>query len=208
MVDGAGPLFPWGLIRSAHGQFVDRLLKWADAVRHSIRYAGIIQNRIGEDVEIYMPSNIYGAEIGSHVRIGPFVEIQRGVRIGNYVKIGSHSFLCDGVTIGDYVFVGHGVMFCNDRYPRSAMLRSQKLKARADWVLTPVVVEAGASIGTGAVILPGVTIGMGALIGAGAVVTRSVPAWEVWIGNPAHCVRRLSPYAHGTKTEGQDKRRR
>jgi acetyltransferase-like isoleucine patch superfamily enzyme len=51
------------------------------------------------------------------------------------------------------------------------------------------LVRRGASIGAGAVILPGVTIGEGAMIGAGAVVTKSVPAGETWVGNPAHKLR-------------------
>ena len=75
--------------------------------------------RLGRDVKIYAFVNLYGCEIGDESKIGTFVEIQKGARIGKRVKVSSHTFICEGVTIEDEVFVGHGVMFINDRYPRS-----------------------------------------------------------------------------------------
>jgi acetyltransferase-like isoleucine patch superfamily enzyme len=53
----------------------------------------------------------------------------------------------------------------------------------------PVLIEKYADIGEHALIMPGVTIGEGALIGAGAVVTKSVPKYEIWVGNPARKLR-------------------
>ena len=82
------------------------------------------------------------------------------------------------------VFISHGVMFVNDSHPR-ATRPDGEFQTDDDWELRPVVVESGAAIGTGAVILGGVRIGANALIGAGAVVTRSVPAATVVAGNPA-----------------------
>jgi len=64
--------------------------------------------------------NLYGCRIGDNTKIGPFVEIQKNVTVGRNCKIQSHSFICEGVTIEDEAFVGHGVVFINDRYPRSA----------------------------------------------------------------------------------------
>ena len=99
-------------------------------------------------------------------------------------KIQSHTFICDGVTIGDGVFVGHGVMFVNDKRP-AAIAAAGELQTEADWELLPTIVEDGASIGSGAVILGGVTIGAGALVGAGAVVTRDVAPGATVAGVPA-----------------------
>ena len=135
---------------------------------------------LGEGVIVYEPDfvNLYGCEIGAGTTVGPFVEIQRGVRVGARCKIESHTFICTGVTLGDEVFVGHGVTFVNDRNPR----------VRGIFMLEATVVEDGASIGSGATLLP-VRVGRGAVVGAGAVVTRDVPAGATVVGNPARVVR-------------------
>ena len=77
------------------------------------------------------------------------------------------------------MFVGPNAVFTNDKAPRSRVRPEAFARTR---------VGAGASIGGGAVILPGVTIGERAMIGAGAVVTKDVPAGETWVGNPARRV--------------------
>jgi UDP-2-acetamido-3-amino-2,3-dideoxy-glucuronate N-acetyltransferase len=138
---------------------------------------------LGPGVVIHHPElvNLYGCVIGDDSQVGPFVEIQRGAVVGRRCRIQSHAFICAGVTLDDDVFVGHGVMFTNDRGPRAG---------NADWTLEPTRVGAGASIGSGAVILPGLTIGAGALVGAGAVVTRDVPPGTVVAGVPARVVWR------------------
>jgi acetyltransferase-like isoleucine patch superfamily enzyme len=87
------------------------------------------------------------------------------------------------VFVEDEVFVGHGVMFVNDRYPRST--KDGRLQTEADWTVEVTRVKRGASIGSNATILCGLTIGEGALIGAGAVVTKSVPDYAIVGGVPA-----------------------
>ena len=138
----------------------------------------------GRDVVVQSFTNLYGCRIGDETRVGPFVEIQRGARIGARCKIQSHTFICDGITIEDEVFVGHGVMFINDRFPR-ATTDEGSLQTDADWNLLETVVERGASLGSGAVVLAGVRIGAGALVGAGAVVTRDVAPGTTVAGQPA-----------------------
>jgi acetyltransferase-like isoleucine patch superfamily enzyme len=132
----------------------------------------------GENVVVYPFTNLYGCTIGADTRVGPFVEIQGGAAIGARCKIESHTFVCDGVTIEDEVFIGHGVTFVNDNRPHAKSGRGQ-------WQLLPTVVERGASIGSGAVILGGLRIGAGATVGAGAVVTRCVEAGATVAGNPS-----------------------
>ncbi len=140
--------------------------------------------QFGEGVVVQSFVNLYGCLIGDETRVGPFVEIQRGVVIGRRCKISSHTFVCSGVEIGDEVFVGHGVVFVNDKYPR-ATTEDGELQTDVDWELITTVVEAGASIGSGAVILGGVTVGRGAIVGAGAVVTRDVAPATTVVGNPS-----------------------
>ena len=129
-------------------------------------------------------ANVYSDAIGEQTRVGAFAEVQAGAVIGRRCKISSHAFVCAGVTIEDEVFVGHGVMFCNDRNPR-ATRGDHELCGPGDWTLERTLVRRGASIGSGAVILPGVTIGERAVVGAGAVVTRDVGDGETVVGNPA-----------------------
>jgi len=138
----------------------------------------------GNDVIVQSFTNLYGCQIGDETRVGPFVEIQRGAVVGARCKIQSHAFICEGVTIEDEVFVGHGVLFINDKRPR-ATTSSGQLQDGDNWSVLRTVVERGASLGSGAVILGGVRIGAGALIGAGAVVTRDVSAGVTVAGNPA-----------------------
>jgi acetyltransferase-like isoleucine patch superfamily enzyme len=147
--------------------------------------------KLGRDVKIYAFVNLYGCEIGDESKIGTFVEIQKGARIGNRVKISSHTFICEGVTIEDEVFIGHGVMFINDKYPRSTT-GSGTLQTEADWLCTPTLIKRGSSIGSNATILCGVTIGEGALVGAGSVVTHDVPAGAIVAGNPARSMKMRS----------------
>ena len=143
--------------------------------------------RLGRDVRIYAFVNLYGCEIDDESKIGTFVEIQKGVRIGKRVKVSSHSFICEGVTIEDEVFIGHGVMFINDKYPRSTT-EAGSLQSEADWVCIPTLIKERASIGSNATILCGVTIGEGAMVCAGSVVTHDVPPGAIVVGNPAKSI--------------------
>ncbi|BCS36080.1 N-acetyltransferase [Luteitalea sp. TBR-22] len=144
--------------------------------------------KLGRDVKLSKFINLYGCEIGDETKIGACVEIQKGVVVGKRCKISSHTFICEGVTIEDEVFVGHGVTFTNDVYPR-ATTAGGALQTEADWTVEPTLVKKGASIGSGATILPRLTIGEGAIVGAGSVVTRDVAPFTIVVGNPAKFVR-------------------
>jgi acetyltransferase-like isoleucine patch superfamily enzyme len=146
--------------------------------------------KLGKGVRIFGFTNLYGCEIGDDVKIGTFVEIQKGARIGNRCKISSHTFICEGVELEDEVFVGHNVTFINDLYPRATNCKGA-LQGEADWKCVPTRIKRGASIGSGSTLLCGVTVGENALVGAGSVVTKDVPAFTVVAGNPARIVKKL-----------------
>jgi acetyltransferase-like isoleucine patch superfamily enzyme len=151
--------------------------------------------KLGSNVRIYDFTNLYGCEIGDDVKIGTFVEIQKGAKIGNRCKISSHTFICEGVTLEDEVFIGHNVTFINDRHPRATNGTGQ-LQTEADWACVATLVKRGASIGSGATLLCGITVGENALIGAGSVVTKDVPPGAVVAGNPARVVKTKSRPLH------------
>jgi acetyltransferase-like isoleucine patch superfamily enzyme len=146
--------------------------------------------KLGKNVKLSKFINLYGCTIGNDTKIGAFVEVQKNAFIGSNCKISSHSFVCEGVTIEDDVFIGHGVMFTNDKYPRSTVVGGG-LQTEADWKVIPTTIKKGASIGTNATILCGVTIGENAIVGAGCVVTKNVAPNTIVTGIPARKLREL-----------------
>lgn len=122
------------------------------------------------------------AKIGDNCNICANVLIENDVSVGNNVTVKSGVQLWDSITVEDDVFIGPNATFTNDLFPRSK---------NPDWKLSKTVIKKGASIGANATILCGVTIGEKAMIGAGSVVTKDVPDGELWVGNPAHFVRKI-----------------
>ena len=154
--------------------------------------------KLGKDVKLSQFVNLYGCEIGDYTKVGAFVEIQKNAKVGERCKISSHTFICEGVTIEDNVFIGHGVVFTNDMYPR-ATTPEGGLQTEKDWKVEATLVKRGASIGSGATILPNVTVGENAIVGAGSVVTKPVPANAVVAGNPARVLRSIASSAAGAR---------
>lgn len=116
--------------------------------------------------------------IGDDCSVGSRAEIGRGSRIGDRSRISSGVFLPYHSNVGSDVFIGPNATFTDDRYPRT-------LKPGESYNAEPPTIEDGASIGAGAIVLPGIRIGRGALVGAGAVVTHDVPANTTVVGIPA-----------------------
>jgi acetyltransferase-like isoleucine patch superfamily enzyme len=125
-----------------------------------------------------------GAVVGADCTIGRNVFIDADVVVGDRCKIQNNVLVYAPARLGDGVFLGPGVILTNDRVPR-AVDSVGRLKDGAGWTSSAVVVESGASVGAGATLVAGVTIGRWAMVGAGAVVTRSVPAYALVVGNPA-----------------------
>ena len=156
------------------------------------------------------------AVIGAECVIGKGAYVDKGVHIGDRCKLQNGVFVFHGFTVEDGVFLGPGVMLLNDKHPR-AINPDGTAKSDADWATSKGVVEYGAAIGGGAVVLPGITIGRMALVGSGAVVTRDVPERGIVAGNPARLRPHLRhPGLHGGRAperavhplQGQGVRRR
>lgn len=143
------------------------------------------QATIGPGTRIWHHAQVReGARIGANCIIGKSVYVDFEVSIGANSKLQNGVYVYHGATIEDGVFLGPGVILTNDRLPR-AINPDGSLKTAADWQVSPILVRRGASIGAGAIVLPGVTIGEFAMIGAGAVVTHDVPPHGLVYGNPA-----------------------
>jgi len=148
---------------------------------HFVHPQGICETKhVGEGTQVWAFAHVLsGARIGRDVNINDHVFIENDVVVGDRVTVKSGVQLWDGVRLADDVFVGPNVTFTNDAFPRSKQ-RPERF-ARTE-------VARGASIGGGAVILPGTRIGQHAMVGAGAVVTKDVPANAIVVGNPARIV--------------------
>ena len=139
--------------------------------------ADIQSSSIGVETKIWQYSIVLpGAKIGNFCNINAHCFVENDVVIGNYVTLKCGVYLWDGIRIDDHVFIGPNVTFSNDKYPRSKVNLDKYPETR---------VEEGASIGAGAVILPGLTIGARAMVGAGAVVVNDVAPYAIVVGNPA-----------------------
>lgn len=141
--------------------------------------------KIGEKTQVWHQAQIReGASLGEECIIGKGVYIDFDVVIGNRVKIQNGAMIYHGVEIEDGVFIGPGACFTNDHFPR-AVNPDGNLKGNDDWQVGRSKVRYGASIGAGAIILPGITVGRFAMVAAGAVVTHDVPNFALVMGIPA-----------------------
>ena len=145
--------------------------------------------QIGEGTKIWHFSHIMpNCVIGEKCNIGQNVVISPEVVLGKNVKIQNNVSIYTGVTCDDDVFLGPSCVFTNVVNPRSAVNR------KAEYAKTHV--GKGASIGANATIVCGHDIGPFAFIGAGAVVTKTVPAYALVVGNPARQMGWMSEYGH------------
>jgi UDP-2-acetamido-3-amino-2,3-dideoxy-glucuronate N-acetyltransferase len=132
---------------------------------------------IGNNTYVWQHSIILkGAKIGNKCNINAFCFIENDVVIGDNVTLKCGVYVWDGIRIEDNVFIGSNVAFTNDKVPRSRVSPD---------TFEQTIIKKGASIGANCTILPNLVIGEYALIGAGSVVTKSIPPYTVWFGNPA-----------------------
>ena len=152
-----------------------------------IHPAAIVETEaIGSGTRVWAFTHVLrGARIGAECNIGSHCYVESAVRIGDAVTVKNGVSVWDGVTLEDGVFVGPGVVFTNDRRPRSARNPDAAHRYASSAWLERTVVHRGATLGAGAIILPGLTIGESAFIAAGSLVTKTVPAYGLVRGVPA-----------------------
>jgi len=145
--------------------------------------------KIGAGTKIWHFSHIMpDCEIGPKCNIGQNVVISPGVQLGANVKVQNNVSIYTGVVCEDDVFLGPSMVFTNVTNPRSAVIRRDQY--------SKTTVKRGASIGANATIVCGHDIGEFAFIGAGAVVTKTVPAYALVVGNPARQMGWMSEFGH------------
>ena len=142
---------------------------------------------IGSGTKIWHFSHIMiGAKLGERCNIGQNVVVSPEVVLGNNVKVQNNVSIYTGVTCEDDVFLGPSCVFTNVTNPRSAVNRKDQY--------AKTIVGKGASIGANSTIVCGHNIGEYAFIGAGAVVTKTIPAYALVVGNPAKQIGWMSEF--------------
>lgn len=148
--------------------------------------------KIGTGTRIWHFSHIMtGCIIGERCNIGQNVVVSPDVTLGKNVKVQNNVSIYTGVICEDDVFLGPSMVFTNVINPRSAVNR------RNEYIRT--FVRKGATIGANSTIVCGIELGEFCFIGAGAVVTKSVPAYALVVGNPARQTGWMSEYGHKLK---------
>lgn len=163
----------------------------ADEKKYFAHPSAIIDEgcEIGDGTKIWHFSHIMpNCKIGEKCNIGQNVVVSPDVVLGKNVKVQNNVSIYTGVICEDDVFLGPSMVFTNVINPRSAVNRKNQY-ART-------IVKKGASIGANATIVCGHDIGEFAFIGAGAVVTKTVPAYALVIGNPARQAGWMSEYGN------------
>jgi len=107
--------------------------------------------------------------------------------MGDNCKIQNNALVYEPAILGDGVFIGPGATLTNDLFPR-AINPNGGVKSATDWDSVGVVIDAGASIGAGAVCVAPVRVGSWAMVAAGAVVTKDVKSFSLVRGVPARHV--------------------
>jgi maltose O-acetyltransferase len=136
-----------------------------------------------------------GCDVPRGVGVLGHVELIGPAGAAENLRIGTGSIICPHarfwldapITLGKNVTVGPSALLCTATHRMGGPSRRMQVKVAA----RPIVIEDGAWIGLGAMILPGVRVGRGAIVGAGAVVRKDVPDNVLVAGNPAVVVRRL-----------------
>jgi acetyltransferase-like isoleucine patch superfamily enzyme len=162
-------------------------------------------HRFGTGTAVCFPvTALYGEayiSLGERVIIGPYGTLSAGVMPGHVpdndpvVTIGDRTLIGKGsgvvghssIRIGSDVWTGHHVYVTDANHGYEDVSLPPGLQFSAP---RPVVVEDGAWLGHGTIVLPGAHIGRHTVIGAGSVVSGEIPDFSVAVGNPARIIRR------------------
>lgn len=140
--------------------------------------------RIGDGTRIWHQAQLMpGATLGRDCTVGKGAFVTGNAVVGDLVKIGNYANVM-GARVDDEAFVGPQAYLMEDARPRATNPDGSR-RGPGDWTATPVTIGRGATVGGGALVLPGVTVGAWAMIAAGSVVHRDVLPHGLVAGNPA-----------------------
>lgn len=185
-------------------EFETEWTKMLKGERYNAVHPGFLKRLMENRDRIWELNNIRPTDIESQLRLlrgmlghlgknpvinQPFrCDFGCNISIGDNVVINFNMTILDEglVTIGDNVFIGPNCSIYTPCHPIEAKTRDKGI----EWAL-PVTIGNHVWIGGSTTLLPGVTIGDGSVIGAGSVVTRSIPANSVAVGNPCQVIKQI-----------------
>jgi UDP-2-acetamido-3-amino-2,3-dideoxy-glucuronate N-acetyltransferase len=142
---------------------------------------------VGEDSKVWHQAQLLpGASIGRECTVGKGAFLSSTASVGDLVKIGNYASLM-GAQVESEAFIGPQAYLMEDAHPRATNPDGTR-RGPGQWEPRPVVVRRGATIGGGALVLPGVVVGEWAMVAAGAVVHKDVPPYGLVAGHPARQV--------------------
>lgn len=156
--------------------------------------------------DIFHPASFRKTKIAKKSKVGSYSSVYKS-SIDNYSYVGNHCLIVFAdigkfCSIGNYCFIGnpeHPISFVSTSPifygGYNIFLKKVKMgELTYDSFPKKVVIGNDVFIGNNVVIKDGVKIGNGAVIAAGSVVTKDIPDYEIWGGNPAMKIRdRFSP---------------
>ncbi|GAB3562960.1 DapH/DapD/GlmU-related protein [Spirosoma luteolum] len=168
-----------------------------------VRVYGPIQLRIARTARVVIQDNVVFRSTTRHNFVGLTKPVSICVLANAELLIGANSgfsgtsiYAATSIRIGNYSnFGGNSCLWDTDFHPLEAHLRRDPVNPARQ---APIWIGSDVFVGANTLILKGITIGDRSVIGAGSVVTRPVPADEIWAGNPARYVRSLQPDPMGT----------
>lgn len=145
---------------------------------------------IGDNVNIH--SRMSTNPIGGSSNTCLSTYFKGKISIGNNVGM-SNVALCSlaSIVIEDDVMLGGGCKIYDTDF-HSLDYEKRMMNPDPDIHSAPVRIKKGAFIGAHSIILKGVTIGEKSIVGAGSIVTKNVPDGEIWAGNPAKFIKKIS----------------
>ena len=175
---------------SAYARLLLKL--WGGKIGKNLSVGGILRLhsggkiKVGNNVRIVSGSRNY---VGGNLKTSIWTGTNADFRIGNNCAISNTTFICLGeINILDNTYIGGGCeIYDTDFHP----LNSEDRTATPDIPIGKIEIGPNAFVGGFSIILKNIVIGEGAVIGAGSLVTRDVPAYEIWGGVPAKFIRKL-----------------
>jgi acetyltransferase-like isoleucine patch superfamily enzyme len=183
----------WSLVARirlrAHGARVGRRLRVRGPVRLHCHRTGAI--RIGDDCRIQ--SGFAGNPVGGGARMAIWVGPGGRLTLGDRVGLSNSTIVCmSAVSIADDVFLGGGSRIYDTDF-HSVRASERGRPGNPGTRTAPVTIGRRVFVGGHSILLKGIEVGEESVVGAGSVVRSSVPAHEMWAGNPAVPLRRMRP---------------